>query len=212
MIEIVTYPRDQYLESVQKIEDFDSLKFAKQALDWWDDYYSWIKEPPLCLKDHGQDVCYLFYSVSRNHQYMTIHNIFTPKKYRFNGYAYILLKYFFEKLAIDDIKRFKMYCVSSSLKFYLKLGAVFWGVNEIGQYYCDLKMPKSDIKEIIEIGEKENIENIELHEFKKIYEKLNLNGKKFDEKQIIIHEECLKLIGEKYLFEKVLKRHSNMII
>lgn len=212
MIEIVEYTRKEYLFSVQQIEDYDTLKFSKQALDWWDNYYSWIKEPPLCLKEDGKDMCYLFYSLSNDNEYLTIHNIFTPKKHRFKGFAYILLKYLFQIYSKNNIKRFKMYCVSNSIKFYLKLGLKFWGVNAIGQYYCDFKMPKSKIDELKEIGNKENIENINLKNFKKIYEKLKLNGKEFDEKQTLIHKSCLNLMGEKYLFKDVDRRNSKLII
>ena len=212
MLEIVTYSREEYLESVQKIEDFDTLKFSKQALDWWDKYYSWKKEAPLCLKENGKDICYLFYSISNNNEYLTIHNIFTPKKHRFKGFAYILLKHLFKTLSQTDTKRFKMYCVSSSLDFYMKLGLNFWGVNELGQYYCDCTMPASNIKELKDIAKKELVENITLQNFKKIYENLKLNGKNFNEKQNLIHHRCIRLMGKRYLFNDILYRNSQITL
>ncbi|MEJ2437463.1 MAG: hypothetical protein P8Y35_05630, partial [Sulfurovaceae bacterium] len=72
---IVELTRAQYLLSAQKIKDFDSLQFANQAMLWWDDYYSWSRFPPLCMRENDEDICYLFYEVSKNGEYLTIHNV-----------------------------------------------------------------------------------------------------------------------------------------
>eukprot|EP01155_Anaeramoeba_flamelloides_P026474 Anaeramoba_flamelloidesa818378_102.p1 GENE.a818378_102~~a818378_102.p1 ORF type:complete len:212 (-),score=10.70 a818378_102:129-764(-) len=207
----VELTRDEYLESVRQIEDYDTLKFSKQALDWWDDYYSWIKNPPLILQDDNEDKCYLFYHISKDNQYLTIHNIFTPKNFRFKGFAYKLLRYLFLFLSKKNIKRIKMYCVSSSLNFYMSLGFKFWGVNNLGQYYCDFKMPKKigDIKDIVN---HEIIGNISQKNFDEIYEKLKSNGDGFDEKQLEIHNQAIRLMGDRYLFKDTYQRHIKDIL
>ena len=61
---VIELNRDEYLVSVKKIADFKSLSFSKSALEWWDNYYSWEKFPPLCLVNtKNKHVCYLFYSI-----------------------------------------------------------------------------------------------------------------------------------------------------
>ncbi len=203
MIKFVKYSREEYLNSVKLIKDFETLKFSKQALEWWDNYYSWEKNPPLCLRDNNKDICYLFYTISKDNEYLNIHNIFTPKNYRNNNYAYKMIEHLFNTLMDSNIKRFKLYSVSSSIKFYMKLGLKFWGVNESGQYYCDFKMPQKNINELKSIVKNENIENIGETNLIKIFEKLKLNGSEFDEKQTFIHNQCLDLMGNNYLFNEL---------
>ena len=72
---VIELNREEYLESVKKIEDFKTLNFSKSALEWWDNYYSWEKFPPLCLSDKKKHFCYLFYNISKDNEYLTIHNI-----------------------------------------------------------------------------------------------------------------------------------------
>ena len=150
-MQIIKLNRKEYLESVINIEDFKTLNFSKKALEWWDDYYSWEKFPPLCLTYKNKHVCYLFYNISKDNEYLTIHNLLTPNTHRSHGYAYQLLKHLFSHLSQNKIKRFKMNCVSSSLDFYNKLGLEYWGINDLSQYYCDFKMPIKDISEIPQI-------------------------------------------------------------
>lgn len=79
-MQVITLTREEYLKSVKKLEDFESLKFAKNSLDWWDTYYSWEKFPPLCLIDNfNEHRCYLFYNISKDKEYLSIHNILTLK-------------------------------------------------------------------------------------------------------------------------------------
>lgn len=209
---IVELSRAEYLNSSQQIEDLNSLKFAKQAMDWWDDYHSWTKFPPLCMRENDEDVCYLFYEVSKNKEYLTIHNIFTPKAYRNEGYAFVLLEYLFATLVHRDIKRFKLFCVSSSIDFYNKIGMNYWGVNHLGQYYCDFKMPHLSILEIPKIVKDADINEFSDEDLLKIYEKLRLDGKEFDEKGKKIYDDCLKKMGKRYIFEKLNKRAKLIVI
>ena len=210
---VIELNRDEYLISVKKIADFKSLSFSKSALDWWDNYYSWEKFPPLCLiNDKKKHVCYLFYTISKDNEYLTIHNLLTPNMHRSHGYAYQLLKYLFSHLSQNKIRRFKMNCVSSSLDFYNKLGLEYWGINDLSQYYCDFKMPISDISEIPQIVKDSKLSEISDERIMKIFEKLKNNGTTLEEKMIDKFEDSKeKLIG-KYHFDLLCKRVNEIEI
>lgn len=197
--------REQYIASVAEIQHLSSQEFAQQSLKWWDSYYSWNKFPCLCLEnDKGEDVCYLFYHISKNNQYLTIHNILTPFKSRFNGYAKEILTLLFNKILLQaDIERVKMYCVSSSLKFYMNLGIDFWGVNKLGQYYTDFPMPDSSIKEIKELMRNEDLTQLSDKNRNTIYSKLQDNGTKFNEKETATFQKALILLKERYRFKEL---------
>jgi hypothetical protein len=206
-MKIIELSRDEFLQSAQSIEDYKSLTFSKHCLDWWDDYFSWTKFPPLCLINDEEDhLCYLFYSISKENEYLTIHNLLTPKANRFSGYAKEILSHLFQKLSNKNIKRFKMYCVSSSLPFYSKLGLEYLGINDLGQYYCDFKMPKNSIEEIPKIVAKSNLDEIDNTVLLQIYEKLKHNGKQLDDKKLAIFEDSLEILQEKYHFDALCKR------
>ncbi|WP_375723224.1 GNAT family N-acetyltransferase [Arcobacter sp. KX21116] len=199
-MEVVTLSRDEYLESVQKLSHFENLKFLKNALDLWDNYYSWEKFPPLALKVNNRHVTYLFYNISKNNKYLTINNILTPFKYRRNGYAYKLLKYLFSSVKPNKIERCKLYSVNNSIKFYNKLGLRYWGVTKELLYYSDFKMPE-DIKEIEEINYESSTDEFNDMELEDIHNKLKDNANSFDEKEILIHEDCLKLMKTRFKFD-----------
>jgi hypothetical protein len=204
---IIELSRQEFLSSVKEIEDFESLQFSKHCLDWWDDYFSWTKFPPLCLiNDEKEHVCYLFYNISKDNEYLTIHNLLTPKASRYNGYAQKLLEYLFKKVSKLNIKRFKMYCVSSSLSFYNKLGLEYWGVNDLGQYYCDFKMPKESIDEIPSIVQRAHISELKDKTVLEIYEKLKNNGRNLEDKKLAIFEACLDTLEEKYHFKALCQK------
>jgi hypothetical protein len=205
-MEVIKLNREEYLTSVKKIGDFKTLEFSKSSLDWWDNYYSWENFPPLCLTHNNKHLCYLFFNISKNNEYLTIHNIFTPYKHRTKGYAYKLLKYLFIFLSDKKIKRFKLSCVSSSLDFYNKLGLEYWGVNELSQYYCDFKMPLLDIKEIPQIVKDSNLNEINDERILKIYESLKNNGSTFDEKHSENFKNSKEKLMNKYHFNLLCKR------
>ena len=69
-----------------------------------------------------------------------------------------------------------MNCVSSSLDFYNKLGLEYWGINNLSQYYCDFKMPISDISEIPQIVKDSKLSEMSDERIMQIFEKLKNNG------------------------------------
>jgi hypothetical protein len=195
--------RAGYLKSVLKLSHFDTLKFAKQAMLWWDDYYSWDAFPPLCLIKNKKVVCYLFYTVSKNKDYLTIHNILTPKKSRNKGYAKEILRVLFdERLIKQHIKRVKMLCVSSSVSFYMKLGVDFWGVNKLGQYYTNFPMPKN-IKDIPNMMKNNHLSTLNQDELKSIFDKLKHSDKDFNEKEKEIYQNNKSIMKDRYRFEEL---------
>ena len=199
-MEVVRLTRNEYLESVKKLSNFENLKFLKRTLDLWDNYYSWEKFPPLALKVNNRYVTYLFYNISKDNKYLTINNILTPFKYRRNGYAYNLLKYLFNSLKTNKIDRCKLYSVNNSIKFYNKLGLRYWGVNKELLYYSDFIMPEN-IEDIEQINYEGSTDEFNDKELEDIYEKLKDNANSFDEKQILIHEECLELMKSRFKFD-----------
>lgn len=206
----VELSRDEYLNSVKRIGDFSTLKFSKQSLDWWDNYYSWENSPPLALRLDGINKAYIFYTVSKTNRYLTIHNLFTPKAFRNQGLAYKLLNEVFAQKSDENIDRFKMFCVSSSLNFYNSLGLNYWGVNSQNQYYCDFKMPKKSISEILGIVQMSCVNEFTQSEFDSIHEKLRLNGSEFDEKQAGIFKNSLELLGNRYMHQDFLEKRLDV--
>lgn len=197
--------REQYLSSVTQMNHFESLKFAKQALNTWDDFFSWTKMPCLCLVDNnGLDVSYLFYHVSKDKKYLSINNILTPYPSRLQGYGKQILSILFNKILKEsNIQRVKMYCVASSLQFYMNLGIDFWGVNITGQYYTDFPMPKFDIVEIHDLMINEHFSTLSKEEIETIYNKVKENGSLFDIKQTVKFDKSLLLLKQRYRFQEL---------
>jgi hypothetical protein len=205
--------RAQYLNSVTKMNHFESLKFAKQSLLWWDQYYSWTKSPCLCLEDNGIDVCYLFYTISKDNKYLTIHNLLTPFIFRSQGYGKELLTILLTQILLgSQIERIKMLCVSTSLEFYMNLGIDFWGVTKIGQYYTEFPMPQFDIKEIPQLMQSEHLAALSTLELNVVYEKLQQNGSLFNTKEKDIFSRSLITLGLRYRYEELCDMIQNQKI
>jgi len=203
-MEFISLTREEFLTSAQKIEDLRSLKFAKETLDLWDNFYSWEKFKPLCLRDDEQELCYLFYTISKDNEYLIIHRLLTPLNFRRKNYAHEIMSQLFFYFKKENIKRFKMNCMHGSLNFYNKLGLNYWGVNEQRQYHCDFKMPQNDISEIFSIVKESNIKEFSPTKFAQIYEQLKKNGSGFDSKDMEVHQACLKNLGKKFRYNEVL--------
>lgn len=194
-----TLNRDEYLESVQKIEDFNTLKFSKQALDWWDNHVDWKKFPPIVLEENSINKSYLFYTVSKKKRYLTIQYLFTPQAFRNKGYANNLFNELFYSQGDENIERFRMFCLPSSLGFYNNYGLNYWGVNTSHQYYCDFKMPRNDTNEIRNIVKKTSIKEFSPKEMELILERLEANGKDFTLEQRENFYAIRTMLGRRYL-------------
>jgi GNAT superfamily N-acetyltransferase len=196
--------KEEYLTSVLQMTNISTLQFAKAAMEWWDNYYSWKNFPCMVLQDDHQDVAYLFYHISKDKQYLTIHNIFTHHDQRQQGYATKLLQILYSQLTqTHSIQRTKMHCVDSSLSFYMKLGVKFWGVNDIGQFYANFKMPTKSINELPQINQNERLDELSNSEILQIWEAHKANGSEFDPQRLNRFNNSLELLGESYQFDRL---------
>ena len=203
--------RDEYLYSVKKMGDYDTLKFSKQALDWWDDYFSWEEFPPMAISLDGINKAYLFYSISKDRRYLTIHRLFTPKAFRKQGFAQKLLGELFNIKSNTNIDRFKILCVPKSLHFYNSIGLNYWGVNSLNQYYCDFEMPKHSMCEIAQIVKDTSTSQFTQKEYESIYKKLKDNGSNFNTKQTDSHKSSMEMLGERYMHKTFLQQHLDSL-
>ncbi len=139
---LVRLNRQDYIDSTAQISDEKTLRFSKMSLQWWDSHFFWQRHGCMVLADERENhLCYVFYKIDRYRQYLSIHNIFTPLIMRRKGYAHELLKMLFEIAVLEKVGRFKLTSISTSLDFYLSLGFIYWGINSVGDYYCDLPVP-----------------------------------------------------------------------
>ncbi|RXJ69546.1 hypothetical protein CRV08_02250 [Halarcobacter ebronensis] len=84
---IIKLSKNSFLEYALTMTNMQSLNFAKEAMQLWDNFYSWNKFAPLCLVQGNEPLCFLFYSISQKNEYLIVHRILTPKKSRGKGYA-----------------------------------------------------------------------------------------------------------------------------
>lgn len=204
-MKITTLTRAEFLDSILQIHDIKSLKFAKETLDLWDNYYSWEQFQPLCLEHDEEGLCYLFYTITKDNSYLIIHRLLTPFIFRRKNYALEMMSYLFSNFSKQGIERFKMNCMTGSLHFYNKLGLNYWGVNEQKQYYCDFKMPNQNISELSSIVNNTNINELSIKQFQLIAKRLQKNGSEFTQKEISVHQDCLKLLKTKYRYDEVIQ-------
>jgi len=187
----------EYIESVANIEDQQTRNFAKISLEWWNKHYSWYTQGCVVLRDEaGTDLSYIFYKIDRYCQNLNIHTLFTPQIYRHKGYARELLHRIFNRALAKNVSRFHLSCVSSSLKFYLSLGFMFWGLNSQKDYYCNMPMPQEgfDTLPTKEHTLKELVGNA--HDL--ITHKIDENHKDLTKAQSLTYEEDKEILGNAY--------------
>lgn len=144
--------REEYISSTTNIEDRRSIKFADMSLKWWDKKFGWYEKGCVVLSSENHvHLSYLFYKIDRYNNYLTIHNIFTPENKRRHGYAETLMLLIFKFALTQKVKRFRLTCISNSLDFYLSLGFIYWGVNSVGDFYCDLPMPVTGLEGVTQM-------------------------------------------------------------
>jgi len=138
--------RDEYLASIASITDEKTLLFADQSLAWWDRHASWkVNRCAVLCDEKGNHLCYLFSRIDRYSEYLTLYNLFTPSIRRRKGYATQLLRLILADAVNKHVRRITFSSVSSSLDFYMSFGFIYWGINDIGDYYCNLPLPKTGL-------------------------------------------------------------------
>lgn len=191
--------RNAYIASVAAIQDAKTVKFANMSLQWWDSHNIWFHQGcvVLCDAQHNH-LCYVFYKIDRYREYMHVHNIFTPLIERRKGYAYALLELIFERALTQKVKRFKLTSISKSLDFYISLGFVYWGINSVGDYYCDLPMPVDGLESLNAMVQGSNIQELMGKAAAQIHKKIDGNESKLTPQQNLVYESDLLKMGGSY--------------
>lgn len=197
--------RNAYIDSISQIKDKKSLGFANLSLTWWDRHFSWKKHGCVSLSNEKQThLSYIFYNIDRYNEYITVHNIFTPFKFRRHGYARQLFELVFKIAVQKNVSRFRITCVPQSLDFYLTMGFVYWGINSQGDYYCDLPLPKGGVDQIEEMTKNTDTEALAGKYLDTIISRVEGNSKKLDDEQTIVHEAHMKKLAENYLYDELM--------
>jgi len=202
--------RDAYLASIATITDTQTLKFAKLSLYWWDERSKWYSKGCVCLCDSDNNhLSYLFFTIDPYRMCLLIHNIFTPLDMRRKGYAFSLLNEIFNIAIERDIKRFKLSSISKSLDFYLSLGFRYWGLNSMGDYYCDLPIPKNGLNTLNEMLR--DMDNVTLlgKNMEEIYAKVNGNSRKLNRRQLEIYEDDKIKMGDRYMLHFLMSQKDS---
>lgn len=203
--------RDAYIASIATIQDSQTLRFADQSLAWWDRHFSWNAQGCTVLCDeHHTHLCYLFSRIDRYGEYLTLYNLFTPLTLRRKGYATEILRLILGQALKKHVRRITFSSVSSSLDFYQLLGFIYWGVNDIGDYYCNLPLPKSGLDGIRGMIQESDIKTLIGSNLIKINDKIDGNERRLTPAQILIYEADILKLGKSYLREelKILKKLS----
>jgi len=199
---IIYLDRKAYRCSVDAIPDLQTRRFADQSLRWWDRHFSWKAQGCAVLCDtEDAHLCYLFYKIDRYRDYITFHNVFTPHHLRRHGYAKILLGKVFAVALAQHVRRFRITSISKSLDFYLPLGFVYWGVNSIGDYYCDLPLPAEGLEGLRGMVECADISTLIGPAEASITRKTGGNEQHLGTDQRDIYDKDVHKMGEQYLLE-----------
>lgn len=202
--------RNEYITSIDTIKDSNTLSFANMSLKWWDKKFGWYIKGCVALTDiDNNHLCYIFYKIDRYNEYITIHNIFTPLLERRNGYANILLTLIFDLAVTQKVSRFRLTSISKSLDFYLSLGFVYWGVNSVGDYYCDLPMPFDGLSGVEYMIKNTSNTILIGKKFDKIYAKVENNSTNLNASKTLIYDSDLLKLGTHYLLETLVDIKRN---
>jgi len=204
--------RNEYISSIQTIADTKTIKFADMSLKWWDKKFGWYIKGCAVLTDVDENhLCYIFYKIDKQNEYITIHNIFTPLEKRRNRYANILLGLIFDLAISQKVSRFRLTSISKSLDFYLALGFIYWGVNSVGDYYCDLPMPFDGLVGLDNMIKNTDTQTLIGKNFDKIYDKVHNYNKDLSISKRLIYDNDLLKMGSHYLLEVLTKIKNDQV-
>ena len=198
-METITLDHDQYTESINNIADEATYRFARQAEAWWNRHFSWRSDGCRVLMDEkGEHLAYLFYKVDRYREYLTIHNLFTPEVHRRQGYALEMLETLFSTQADRGVRRFHMSCTPEALSFYAKMALIYWGVDETGNYHCDLPLPSEGIPGIKPMVQDSSNQELLGDHADAIYQKVSDDGAHFGTEKSRRFEKEKKMLDDAY--------------
>jgi Acetyltransferase (GNAT) family len=203
--------REEYISSTTNIEDRRSIKFADMSLKWWDKKFGWYEKGCVVLSsEKNVHLSYLFYKIDRYNNYLTIHNIFTPENKRRHGYAESLMLLIFKFALTQKVKRFRLTCISNSLDFYLSLGFIYWGVNSVGDFYCDLPMPVTGLKGVTQMVQSLTTQELIGKSFDIISQKTSNYSKKLTTAQKLQYDNDVIRLNSNYFQESFLQIKSSL--
>jgi len=198
--------RDEYISSTATIKDDKTINFANMSLKWWDKKFGWYEKGCVVLCDeNNMHLSYLFYKIDRYDNYLTIHNVFTPDKERRHGYAQELMLLIFNLATAKKVKRFRLTCISNSLDFYLSLGFVYWGVNSVGDFYCDLPMPATGLVGVIQMVKESSMQVLIGKSLDVISKKISNYSEHLTQAQTLKYDSDVIRLNTSYLQKNFLK-------
>lgn len=198
--------REAYVASIAKLDDEKSSGFAGQARDWWDRHFSWKVPGCMALTDEeGEHLSYIFYKIDRYREYMTVHNLLTPRPNRRRGYARELMRLVFEQAGGDHVRRFRLASLPQSLDFYRAIGLVYWGIDSLGNYYCDLPLPESGLDGIGPMVQQMGAAELVGRNFDTIYAKVGGNERLLSEEQRRAFESDRRKLAEGYRYDALVR-------
>lgn len=196
--------RDAYIASTALIQDAESIRFADQSLAWWDRHFSWnVQGCSVLCDEENNHLCYLFYKIDRYGQYITLYNLFTPLISQRKGHATQILRLILDQALKKHVRRITFSSVSTSLDFYTLLGFIYWGINEIGDYYCNLPLPKNGLDGMIAMIRDNDLETLIGSNMAKINGKIEGNEHLLSSAQILIYDADLLKLGKNYVREEL---------
>jgi GNAT superfamily N-acetyltransferase len=194
--------REAYSASIEQITDAKSSGFARLARDWWDLHFSWKVHGCIALTDEkGAHLSYIFYKIDRYREYITVHNLFTPRPHRRHGYARELLRLVFKQACNEHVRRFRLASVPQSLDFYLSIGLVYWGINSQGDYYCDLPLPEKGLDGIGAMVQEMDAAGLVGGNFDTIYAKVGGNEMLLSAEQQLAFQSDRRKLGKDYRYD-----------
>lgn len=205
--------RDAYIASTALIQDTESIRFADQSLAWWDRHFSWNAQGCAVLCDErNEHLCYLFSKIDRYGQYLTLYNLFTPLISQRKGYATQILRLILDQALEKHVRRITFSSVSASVDFYAMLGFIYWGVNDIGDYYCNLPLPKNGLDGMMAMVQENDLETLIGSNMGKIYAKIEGNEQHLSPAQLLIYEADILKLGKNYAREELRVLKSDAIV
>lgn len=205
--------RDAYITSTALIQDAESIRFADQSLAWWDRHFSWNAQGCAVLCDeHNEHLCYLFSKIDRYGQYLTLYNLFTPLISQRKGYATQILRLILDQALEKHVRRITFSSVSASVDFYALLGFIYWGINDIGDYYCNLPLPENGLDGIIAMVQENDLETLIGSNMAKIHAKIDGNEHHLSPAQLLIYKADILKLGKNYAREELRVLKSDAIV
>jgi len=122
----------------------------------------------------------------------------------------MLLGMIFQLALLQKVTRFRLTSISKSLDFYLSLGFVYWGVNSVGDFYCDLPMPKDGLAGVRLMTETLTSSELMGRKMETIYKKIQENSSHLTQKQTLLYNTDVIKLNKSYLQNSFLEMRKKL--